>query len=786
MATEHLIVESFSSGVNAYQITVERDLTKFPRTIKGNEAFEKAVRGGGFPCTVVGTGCMIPKGTRLTLIPPDCSSNPNPTPVTYSWGYFGGNSFNFVPIIPSSEWTHGSGMAASSLDKDFAHRLEAKIKTRYPAFQAYVTSQLSPFETEYLTDDYNYAARITGDLNTNFSNSPPAFDLIDLSIGENIDEGTFNKTKFFAELDQLIATIPKAATYTVMLRSSFWGGHTVSSAALQEYATLHDYLFVDFSDRVDYPAYQSDYDDAGIARHWNDDGHELIAERKASKLGITTGSSASSDFVSQTDEGWSKTDDNLKLKYIENDLIKVGFLRDTGAVIGYAAFKSTNRNLVNDYQVDNALPGDPRHGTVFGDKGRQWMWKGSLYWTPGSGWQVVPGKNTNQYGFDTGGNVVEGGSLGPFYDESEVLASRIYNHPKYGQMFYSKIRPRVWAVPGEYVDIVEEGWAWLQGTSIAYFSRQIIGPGITNPQMIYQARAQELPCLYSLAPFTYVRMADANSAPWTNSYVDRFKSDFSDNQNFTKAYMTPECLVTHGEGPDSVTVGLYTPGIDRGDGVRVGLNSRFNTGQFVGVFGEWDDNASSYVNANPLVNYDNPGTYENAGYIVLGTSFSDVRSKVNALPRPDQSFDFDFTTDNHRWWNFDCRMIKENGLWKVYIGDVKTDNNVTSANGIFAAPYGAWEASGIQTIEFDMKVEGITALWLEWYKPGEENDQSKVHRKAFTGLIGDGVRRTYSISTADPNWNGIVTSVGLRATKVNEGLPITNGGHVIPYRFRKV
>jgi hypothetical protein len=716
------------------------------------------------------------------------------TIASFANGYFGGNSFTKVPPIGGTAWDHESGMAASSASKDYAHLLQAKIRTVNPSFQAHITSALSPFETEYLNNTYDYQARITNELYAAYSGNVPNFDLVSLSIGENIIESSFNKTAFFARLDQLIATIPKANPCTVVLRSSFWSGHETSSAALLEYANTKGYKYVSFTDRVDYPAYQAtQYTDAGIRKHWNDLGHQEITNRYVTALSSTTTTSPGTtdptfDYVSQSDEGWINSD-ATDLKTIENNVIKVGFRRQVGGAICWAGFKSTNRNLVNDPIMNDARVDDPygRYGKSFRDKGRQWMF--APYYSPGTGY-IVNGKNTANYGYDTGGNVVQGGSLGNYYDESVVVASRIYNHPKFGQTYWVKVQPRVWGVPGELVDFYIEQWChFLSPDSpvLVYYERSTVG-NIQTSQFKYEARAQELPCFYSIAPLTYQRVTHQDATPWTGgSTVDRFKYGFGNNNNFTKSYATPECFLSLGEGENGVTVGLYTPGVDRGDGKRVGLNSRFKAGQFNDVVGNSDQLPSAYGTAAPMVNFDNAGVYETGGYFVLGTSFADVRSRISALPRPDQSFDFDFSSDLHAWWNLNCRFKKESGGgWTAYLGDLNQDGGT---HGEVKSPFGAWAASGITTIEFDMAVSGATAFWLEWNKMGEENDDSRRYRKAFTGLIGDGVRRTYTISTSDPNWAGFIASVGLKAIAndgQNQGNPTTSAGASVKlYRIRK-
>lgn len=748
---------------------------------------------GTYTYTVTASKSGCPNQTaNATVNVTSCQSNLG----YYNFAYIYGNSFTYTPTYSSGgvTWPRSNGMAASSLSNDFVHKFADMMRAKNPSFQFYASSNAAPFEGEYVTDSYDYQNRITNSLNSTFNNNPPLGDLIIIAIGENINEGVFNKTKFFAGLDEFISRIPKTATPTIMLRGALWSGHTTSTAAVQEYCGLRGYKYVSFDDRIDYPAYQAtEFSDAGIRKHWNDAGHLEIATRFAAALTGTTPTTpgpvtptdpTGMDFVSQADEGWVNSD-ATDMKYIENDVIRVGFRRQVGGAICYAAFKSTGRNLVNDPIMSDARADDylGRYGKKFRDKGRQWMF--APYFTPGVRWQVTPTKNTGDFGYDSGGNVVQGGSLGNYYDETEILASKIYNHPKYGQTYYVKCRPRVWGVPREFADIYIEQWTWLSGATIGYFAKTYIG-NVAGSQTRYEARQQELPCFYSVAPLTYQRVLQQDATPWTGGgTVDRFKPDFNTTGNFSTPYASGECWASLSEGPDGVTVACYTPGIDRGNGKKVGLNSRFITGQFNATYGTADELPASYGAVARMDNFDNTGVYETAGYFVLGTSLADARSKIAALPRPDQSFDFDFSNDLHAWWNLNCRFKKESGAWTAYLGDANQDGAI---NGELKAPYGAWTASSISTIKFDMEVTGANTLWFEWSRPGEVNDASRTHRRAFTGLVGDGVRRTYTISTSDPNWSGIISTLGLRAIRNgdNAGQPITpSNTKVKVYRIYK-
>ncbi|GAB3550494.1 hypothetical protein [Spirosoma fluminis] len=479
------------------------------------------------------------------------------------------------------------------------------------------------------------------------------------------------------------------------------------------------------------------------------------------------------NFAAYSDQGWPQS---VGMKYIENDQIKVGFIRG-GAVIGYAALKNgphAGRNLVNNFQIyweDD--PSDYRYKTITPDLGRQIMF-GSDYGTPGpepNGY-TQNGKNTKQgykgHVFNTGYNVVQGGSLFPALDESLILKSAVINDSR-GQVFCGQIRARIWGLKGESGNIVLDQEVWLNGTAICYKVRHNVEPRPGNAdQPLYYAIEQENPCMYILAPFTthYTKLG--------GQLVNRYPGgNPSAGPQFSNTVYSDECWVGGYEGPNGIGLTWYSP-----------MNSAIRTGQMTGTVGAWNDNATSYINSAYRFNYDNPGAYDDYGYIILGSNV-EALTKIAQLPGIDQSFDFDFTQDNHRWWNLNSRMIKGSGNWSVYIGELNQDGGTF---GEFQSPPRAWQAGGIQTIQFDMAVENCSGLWLEWRKPGDVNDNN-LRFKKFLPLQGDGVRRTYTISTSDPNFSGIISQIGLKAIMSAEanGNPVTpTNAKLTVYRIRKI
>ena len=219
---------------------------------------------------------------------------------------------------------------------------------------------------------------------------------------------------------------------------------------------------------------------------------------------------------------------------------------------------------------------------------------------------------------------------------------------------------------------------------------------------------------------------------------------------FSSAFFASECWV-----------GAYR---DNGFGVTMYSpdNSNHVTGQFGERYGNAYSNASSYISNGQQRNYDNDGVYDDYGYIILGTE-NEARAKIATLPPPDQTFNFNFSQTNV-FSNHDARVKREpDGRLIWHVGDSKTDNGVTSTIGNMMSPARAWVASNLSSISFDMTVSGVSSMQFKWRKPGIANQFGTEFTKTIA-VIGDGVRRTYTVNTSDPNWNGIITSAGLGAT----------------------
>ncbi|RIV20518.1 SGNH/GDSL hydrolase family protein [Fibrisoma montanum] len=715
--------------------------------------------------------------TKQLLFTRSSGNDPPPTGgATFVRVVFQGNSITKHPNTPpgqegSQGFTIGEGnawgMAATTQANDYVHKLVALMRQSSPDVQYLASGNGSFWEQQYQSG-YNYS-QITNEVNTAFGGLPPTH--IYISISENVDAGQFNEAAFRSGLDQLIAAHNPAPTTRIYLRNSFWNGKENVNAVLQNYATQKGYGFVDLSDIREGSAYtaQNDWQQAspGVKRHPGNNGMTAIANKSWAVInnsgsGGNPGpgpgpSPGNGEFISYADQGWSGAD----YKTLNNGLVTVKIRRSVGGCVCHLSSNSDGRGLVNDYLVD--LGGGRGIGS---DKGRQ-MQVGSDYFTPGVQYQIG-GDNTGWHGFDTGANTVQGGSQAPFFNESTVLASSTFTHRSGGQGLYVKVRPKIWGANDKDGNIILEQWIWLEPGKpiLGYFARHTVLER-DNSQTTWQSREQENPCIYTIPRLRNHKVSLAG-----NPFSGAGATNWSNYQGyFTPTVRTTEHWVGgYDVAGSGIGLTLYQP---QNSSFKAGL---FNFGDLnAGEFG----NDAGYINGAPLVNYDSPGVYEDYGYVIVGTE-SQARSHIyNDLPRPDYSFDFDFTKDNVKWWNFDAKFRKENGKWRFYVGDAKTDNNVTSFIGKISAPYRSYKASEITQLEITFIGQGFSALNLNWEKPGPENSNGYTKTISVTPT---GSQQTIVISTSHPDWNGMLSTIGIGATNGST----SNGAYMDLIRIRKL
>jgi hypothetical protein len=170
-------------------------------------------------------------------------------------------------------WFGDWGMAASTVDSDFVHRIIKTIKIKNLNYKTDFLN-IATFETNF----YNY--------NLNQLNKFKNSDVVLIKIGENIVEKTSIDSNFIAYYDKLINYL-KTPTTTIVLSDGFYNinkfGQEDSTINLmiQDYAKKNNFLFIKTNDLAKDStnrAYKT-YIHPGVQAHPSDKGMRLIHDR---------------------------------------------------------------------------------------------------------------------------------------------------------------------------------------------------------------------------------------------------------------------------------------------------------------------------------------------------------------------------------------------------------------------------------------------------------------------------------------------------------------------------
>ena len=190
-----------------------------------------------------------------------------------------GNSILNHPPAPDIGWTGNWGMAASSEDKDYAHRLMYYIDQKYgngtaEYIRGYWMAGIEGVWREHQNDpEYDYTSDMAGHIKSVTDNNP---DIITIQCGENAS--VTNKESYINSLSQLVEAFKKAAPDAhIVICTPFWGGDAmiegvkaVASKYGVPYASLHT---------LNTPENKApEYSHGGVANHPGDKGMDNIAK----------------------------------------------------------------------------------------------------------------------------------------------------------------------------------------------------------------------------------------------------------------------------------------------------------------------------------------------------------------------------------------------------------------------------------------------------------------------------------------------------------------------------
>ncbi len=763
--------------------------------ITAGKAYRLTWRKKNTPSEVFAYSYTPSEGTEKQLFIASGNTDPpiTPTaPIAYSRVFIMGNSI-------STNWVTSDntrGLDASTPENDYVHKLTNYLKTLNPNVQVrqfvsfFGNGPIAGGQELNAAEGPNWEAHYW-----NLPNNPPwnGFtgtdsldrwqavadwkpDLIIGRVAENVTDNTHNFGYHYKRaIDKLRS---QNQTAQVVTTTSAWQSLNQTqvdvSNDIKALSTRYNFPVADLAG---IPGATS-----GAANHPNDTGMQGIADKiwgVIPKVTTTTTGPGSStnltalglngDFVSVADQGWNIT--TTREKYIESSKLKIGFLRG-GAVVSYAARKdmgSGTRNLINSHLVSyNRNQYDFRYNTTTDDLGRQEQL--AIYQTPrgfdngGLGLRTVSGHNTQGVELNTGNNPVQGGNSEPYTDLSPILASATYTHPTRGIEFYAKTRAQIWGLENTLGDVVIEQWAsFATPTTKRTHVRLTVDPH--NSSKFLDSRAgltinQEFPCMWVVRDLTEKLI---------NITGEMNKNINPGNNNYSDKYITTDCRIgAYGSGTGVTYYSPYNSVVGAANNTPEG----YGGGESL-----WSENNTAYIVGAANMNLDNAGIYETDWYTTFGPR-SDADAALASLPGPDQSFNFDFSKENMLWMNLGSgRILRENGLWAWYV-DPKTDNGVTSFNSVFAAPFRAWQASGIPSVTFEMAVTGATSMKLFWQKPGQL-DTSPQFQKEFS-VQNDGQFHTVTVSTSDANFSGIISTIGLRGGNV-----VTNNAKIVIRKIYK-
>ena len=189
---------------------------------------------------------------------------------------FVGNSITLHGAAPDIGWNHRWGMAASAKDRDYVHRLMAKIDTvREDA--AYCICQVASWERGYKDG--------TEKMYPLFE-SARAFraDILVLRFIENCPMDGFDGEMFQAELGKLRAYLNPAGTTKIVITTGFW--HHCGDEAIRQFAQARGIPLAELGDLGEKDEMKAIglFEHEGVANHPGDLGMQKIAGRIYEKL----------------------------------------------------------------------------------------------------------------------------------------------------------------------------------------------------------------------------------------------------------------------------------------------------------------------------------------------------------------------------------------------------------------------------------------------------------------------------------------------------------------------
>ncbi len=187
---------------------------------------------------------------------------------------FLGNSITLHGPAPQIGWTGNWGMAASTRDKDYVHRLVADIARAAGGEPQVIVRNIADFERGL------GAFNIPDTLKEELAFQP---EVIILAIGENAasPKTDLARTEFATAFANLLAELKQHGQPTIFVRSQFWED-TEKDQLMKKASTDAGVIFIDISklgsDPANFARAERQIDHAGVAGHPGDKGMQALAD----------------------------------------------------------------------------------------------------------------------------------------------------------------------------------------------------------------------------------------------------------------------------------------------------------------------------------------------------------------------------------------------------------------------------------------------------------------------------------------------------------------------------
>lgn len=184
---------------------------------------------------------------------------------------FVGNSITRHGIAHDIGWHNDWGMAASSKNKDYVHRLMAKINA-VKEDAAYCICQVASWERGYKegTEKFYEVYKSAHDFGA---------DVVIFRFIENCSFQDWDAEVFKAELEKLFAYLNPLGKAQMVITTGFW--HHCGDEAIREFAREHHIALAELGDlgELDEMKAIGLFEHEGVANHPGDLGMKCIADR---------------------------------------------------------------------------------------------------------------------------------------------------------------------------------------------------------------------------------------------------------------------------------------------------------------------------------------------------------------------------------------------------------------------------------------------------------------------------------------------------------------------------